>query len=325
MKPRRLAALSIVAALAAPACSNRKADHAGPPSAAAQPMTDQPMAGSAGGAAAKEDTKPLAGDTTPIDDHRKVIRTGRVELLVGSYDDARAKLDALVQKAGGYIDSTSVNRRQDAVSDAVIVVRLPQDKFGALIPALKELGEVLSESTNAADITEQYVDISARLASAKVLEKRLLELASAQNGTIDQVLSVERELARVRGEIEGYEGHLRQWNDQIAMSTLTLSIATKRPEIVTAPVEPPSLVHRTRSALTGSVDTLKDVGSWLIVNGIALLPWLVLLAPCALILRRLARKLPFRVPRAIARPTMVGECGVQSSCSPDAGGSGSVP
>ena len=276
--------------------------------------------------AAKEDAKQLAGLTQPavVDDHRKVIRTGRVDLLVGSYDEARAKLDALVQKAGGYVDSTSVNRRQDAVSDAVIVVRLPQDKFGELIPALKQLGEVLSENTNAADITDQYVDIAARLASAKTLEKRLLELASAQNGTIDQVLSVERELARVRGEIEGYEGHLRQWNDEVAMSTLTLSISTKRPEIVAAPVESPSLGHRTISALSESVATLKAVGSSLIVALFALLPWLVLLAPCVLILRRVFRRLPFRVPRAIARTTMVGECGVQSSCSPDAGGSGSA-
>ncbi|MGE5185802.1 MAG: DUF4349 domain-containing protein [Acidobacteriota bacterium] len=324
MKPRRLAALSIVAALAAPACSSRKSSGGSRAFTAAAQMTDQPMAGSAAAAAQETDTQ-LASAPTPIEDHRKVIRTGRVELLVASYDDARAKLDALVQKAGGYIDSTTVDRGRDAVSNAVIVVRLPQDRFGALIPALREIGQVLTESTNAADITDQYVDMSARLASAKVLEKRLLEIASAQNGTIDQVLSVERELARVRGEVEGYEGHLRQWNDQIAMSTLTLSIATKRPEIVVAPVEPPSLAHRTKSALMSSVDSLKEVGSWLFVNGIALLPWLVLLAPCVLILRRLARRLPFRLPRAVARPTMVGECGAQSSCSPDAGGSGSVP
>lgn len=235
-------------------------------------------------------------------DGRKIIRTGRVELLVTGYDDARAKIEALVKAAGGYVDSTNVNRRQDAISDAMIVVRLPKSSFGDVMPKLRDIGEVLSESTNAADITDQYVDISARLASAKTLEKRLLELATDKHGNIDQVLSVERELARVRGEIEGYEGHLRQWNDQIDMSTLTLSIQTKRPEITAAPVHEPTLGERTSHAFSESIAALRDAGSWLVVNGIALLPWLVLAIPGALISRRMLARLWRRLPTARALP-----------------------
>jgi hypothetical protein len=319
MKPARLAAILLVAA----ACNSKSASVDRAPSATA--AIDQPVSGSAatkGDVTTKSTPQAGAGSAAgPLahEDHRKVIRTGRIELLVATYDDARAKIDALVAAAGGYVDSTSVNRRQDSVSDGVIVVRLPQTAFGDVIPKLKDIGEVLSETTNAADITEEYVDISARLASAQVLEKRLLELASARDGKIEQVLEVERELARVRGEVEGYQGHLRQWNDQIAMSTLTLSIATKRPEIVAAPTVAPSLGNRTSHAFSASISALRDAGSWLVVNGVAALPWLVLCAPLALIARRLARRFASRLPRAIARPGTTVECGSQ-----DAGGSASA-
>jgi hypothetical protein len=306
MKPHRLAAVSIVSALAFGACNSRsKAADNGPVILEPTPATSPVGHNGAGSAVDKiehENSKQTQQDLPRgTKDGRKVIRTGRIELLVGGYDDARQKIDALVAAAGGYVDSTTVNRHQDSVSDGVIVVRLPQTAFGDVIPKLKAIGEVLSENTNAADITDEYVDISARLSSAQVLEKRLLELASARNGNIDQVLSVERELARVRGEIEGYQGHLRQWNDQIAMSTLTLSIATKRPEIVAAPVKAPSLGERTSNAFAGSISALRDAGTWLFVNGVALLPWLVLSAPFALLLRKLAGRLVRKLPKAIAR------------------------
>jgi hypothetical protein len=308
-KHRRLAAASLATALAFTACAGKHASHDQSADKNNAPMSDRgegQVAKAVGGdvVVTKEDARFAADGPTNHEeqDGRKVIRTGRIELLVPGYDDARDKIDALVKAAGGYVDSTNVNRRQDAISDATIVVRMPKAAFGNIVPKLKEIGEVLSESTNASDITDQYVDISARLASARTLEKRLLELATDKHGNIDQVLSVERELARVRGEIEGYEGHLRQWNDQIDMSTLTLSIQTKRPEIVAAPVHEPTLGERTSHAWSSSIDSLRDAGTWLVVNGIAFLPWLVLLIPGGLLGRRLLARLWRRLPVARALP-----------------------
>src|SRR5262245_17181038 len=122
------------------------------------------------------------------DEDRKIIRTGRVELVVPAYDAARTKIEALLAQAHGYIDSTNVNHHAGEVSDATLVVRIPADGMGSLLPKLREIGEIVSESTTASDITEQYVDIEARLASKKTLEKRLLELAANPNGNIADVL-----------------------------------------------------------------------------------------------------------------------------------------
>jgi hypothetical protein len=239
------------------------------------------------------DNKPLDGDD------RKLVRTGRVELVVPSYDAARAKIDALVARIGGYVDATSVDRRQDAVTDATITVRIPSTAIPGLMPALREIGDVIAESTSAEDVTDQYVDVSARLASDQVLEKRLLELAADKGGTIDQVLAVERELARVREEIESYQGQLRQWNDRIAMSTLTLSLTTRRPEIAAATA--PTFGERARQTWDSSIRAFEEAATWLAVHGLASLPWLLLIIPALVLLRRLARRIRIRLPFVIAR------------------------
>lgn len=238
----------------------------------------------------------------PATDNRKVIRTGAIQLVVGDYASARAKLDALLAATGGYVDSTQVSHSQGSVSNATIVLRLPSDTFGSILPKLRELGEITGETTNAADITAQYVDISARLASSKALEKRLLELATARDGGIEAVLAVERELARVRGEIESYEGTMRQWNDQIAMSTLTLTLSTRAPAI--AATAEPGLGQRISSGFSGSIEALRDFGGWLAVTLIAFLPWLVFLIPGFVIGRRVMRRYFARLPKAIVHATV---------------------
>jgi len=237
-------------------------------------------------------------------DGRKVIRTGRIELVVGKYDDARAKLDVLLATSGGYIDSTQVNHYQGSVSNATLVLRLPSATFGSILPKLRELGEITSESTAAADITAQYVDIDARLKSAKALEKRLLELAAERGGGVEAVLAVERELARVRAEIEGYEGNLRQWNDQIAMSTLTLTMSTQAPAIAAAPS--PGLGDRIRTGFHDSMRALRDFGGWLAISAIAFLPWLILVVPALLLGRRAYRRFATRLPMAVAQTPATG-------------------
>jgi len=298
----RLATFAIFTSLAFAACAKGSSDTASP-----TPTDNLRWHATDGAETTKGDTAKRAGDIDgrfrePADDAgRKVIRTGQISIVVASYDDTRVKLDAILMAAGGYVDSTQVTHRQGAVSDATIVLRLPSKTFGSIVPKLRELGEIVSETTNAADITDQYVDIAARLASSKTLEKRLLELAAERNGTVDSVLAVERELARVRGEIESYEGRIRQWNDQVAMSTLTLAISTKTPEIAAA--APTSLGDRISHGFSSSLKSLRDLGAWIAVNGIAFLPWLVLLIPGFVIGRRLWRRVAKHLlPRAIARP-----------------------
>ncbi|HEY3807500.1 MAG TPA: DUF4349 domain-containing protein [Kofleriaceae bacterium] len=242
-----------------------------------------------------------------------MIRTGRIDLVVepatnanhaATWDAARAQIDALVAAAGGYVDSTQIQRDGNMVSEATIVVRIPAGTFDSILPKLRALGQVTSENTKAEDITDRFVDTEARLASDRQLETRLLQLATSRDGNLEQILGVERELARVRGEIEGYQGHLKEWSDQVAMSSLTIAITTRVPEVPPEPPPPPpTLGSQTKDAFHASVQSLRDLGEWLVINGIAFLPWLVVLIPGGLIgralLRRLGRRLRTMLPRAI--------------------------
>jgi hypothetical protein len=275
--PIRRLGLALALGLSLFAACSKKADG---PSAKSQPAFAS--AAPAGNAPA-----PSAANPTAPADHRKVVRTGSVRIAIETYDDARTKLDAILAKAGGYVDSTQVNRGTNAITDATIVIRLPSDKFGDTMQSLRELGEISSETTGADDITAQYIDVDARLASARALEKRLIELATERTGTIDSVLAVEKELARVRGEIEGYEGRLRHWDDQVAMSTLTLTLSTKTPEIVAST----SFTGRISNAFHTSIGALRESAGWFVLTLVTLLPWLLVLGPVALVGRRLAAKL----------------------------------
>ncbi|HEY5945022.1 MAG TPA: DUF4349 domain-containing protein [Kofleriaceae bacterium] len=293
----RLATVALLTSFAFAACAKHKdAPDQGP----ARQVTQAKAA--TGGSATTEDANAdgRLGGLTVADPQRKVIRTGRIDLVVKTYDDARAKLDSLLAAAGGYVDSTQVRHQQGDVSSATLVLRVPQEAFGQLVPKLKELGEVAAESTNAEDVSDQYVDVSARLASAKTLEKRLLEIAADRASGVEALLAVERELARVRGEIESYEGRLRQWNDQIAMSTLTLALTTKAPAIAAA--ADPGLGTRIKNGFSDSVAALETFATWLVVTGTTLLPWLILIVPGFVFGRRALRRYTRRLPAAIASP-----------------------
>src|SRR3569623_3091814 len=288
----KLLTVALAGSLAFAGCKNKDSDRGG---VRAQEAMAAPAPGAP--ATASDAKKP---ETTAIKhvDTRKVIRTGRIDLTVDSVDATRGKLEARVESAGGYIDSTQVEQHATS-SSAVIVIRVPADAFGGLLPALHQIGEGTAETTNAADITDQFVDTEAQLASAQQLEKRLRELATAKNGTLEQILTVERELARVRGEIEGYQGHLKQWNDLVSLSTLTISMTQKTAPIAIVPPKSPPLGSKTSESFHSSIAALRDLGAWKLVNGVALLPWLLFLVPGVLAGRRLMRRYR-RIPVAVA-------------------------
>lgn len=309
MRKRRLAALLFIASSLFAACKGMEdGKNAGVGTYRQENRNDEhtklayaetpPAAARGAVATGDQPNRPTRGgfDGTPVD-NRKIVRTGNIDLIVTTYDDTRDKIDAIVKDAGGFVDSTRVSRSEGRVSSAVIVVRIPAAGFGDLLPRLRALGDIQSESTDAADITAEYVDTSARLSSAHALEKRLIELAGTRTGTVAEVLEVERELARVRGEIEQLEGQMRVWNDQVSLSTLTISLATQRPEIAAA--AEPGFSRRVSMAWNESIAALGNAAQGLSIAFIALLPWLPLLLPALYFgIRFLRRRVA--LPRAVA-------------------------
>ncbi|MBE7466978.1 MAG: DUF4349 domain-containing protein [Planctomycetes bacterium] len=156
----------------------------------------------------------------------KIIKTGELTVEVKDFKDASRKADELIVNSGGFIADSRVFNLEGAAKKAVIKVRVTPEKFEALFVALKQLGIVLHERAGGQDITAQYTDVMARIKNMQIAEERLQELIKTKTfmDKVQSLLEVERELNRVRGEIESMQGQMRVWNDMLGLSTLTLTI-----------------------------------------------------------------------------------------------------
>jgi cell division septum initiation protein DivIVA len=189
---------------------------------------DSGDAGGDGGAATGGD----GGDDGTLAAGRSIIRTGQVELRVDDFESARANLTATVEARGGYV-SDSVQRAHDVDGatwlSGQVVLRVPAENFSATMDAVEGEGEVLESRTSTQDVTEQVVDLEARLRNLRAERDRLRTLYDRANTTED-VLAVERRLSEVQTEIERVEARLENLERRVAYSTITVELSEPRPD-----------------------------------------------------------------------------------------------
>lgn len=186
-----------------------------------------------------------------------IIRTGTATVRVDSLEPALAEVRALAQRVGGYVANTTIQAGTAQYRQATLDVKVPAARFDDLLAGLRPLGKVESVNVTAEDVGEEFVDVSARVANARRLEERLIDLLATRTGRLQDVLNVERELARVRGEIERYEGRLRYLKSRAAMSTLSITVHEPLP-IVDRPGSNP-LLEALRQAWRNAVALLAFV------------------------------------------------------------------
>jgi len=168
-----------------------------------------------------------------------VIRTGQAYIEVEKVDAAVLKIRQLAAQYSGYITNSSVTGGRDQIRQATLELKLPSPKYDEAVGSLSTIGKVETVSSNAQDVGEEFVDVTARVNNAKRLEDRLITLLANRTGKLDEVLRVERELARVREEIERYEGRLRYLTSRVALSTLTITVHEPAPILGNNPGENP--------------------------------------------------------------------------------------
>jgi hypothetical protein len=161
-----------------------------------------------------------------------IIRTGYAGVEVDSLDTAIARVRSLAERVGGFVANTAVQGGRDQLRSASLEVKIPSNRFDEALAGLAPIGKVESVNVQAQDVGEEYVDIAARVENAHRLETRLIALLANRTGKLQDVLSVERELARVREEIERYEGRMRFLRARVALSTLTINVHERAPIIV---------------------------------------------------------------------------------------------
>jgi hypothetical protein len=160
-----------------------------------------------------------------------IIRTGQAWIDVDSLDAAIAAVHAMATRVGGFIANTTIQSGEGQQHAATLEIKIPSANYDLAMSGLTGIGKLRSSTTTAEDVGEEYVDVNARMANSRRLEERLVTLLANRTGKLDDVLAVERELARVREEIERYEGRLRYLRTRTAMSTLSVTVSEPGPVV----------------------------------------------------------------------------------------------
>ena len=166
---------------------------------------------------------------------RLIVRTGQAVIEVDSLEPAITELRRIAQRVGGFVADATVQSGRNQLRSATIQLKVPAARFDDLTLALGPLGRLQSVNVSAEDVSEEFVDVTARVAHSRRLEDRLVELLRTRTGRLQDVLTVEHELARVREEIERMEGRLRFLKASSQLSTLAVSLSEPPPIVATHP------------------------------------------------------------------------------------------
>ena len=167
---------------------------------------------------------------------RMIIKTSWLNLVVKDVLGTIKKISKFVEEKGGWTVSSRVSEYEKVPSGS-ITVRVPAENFDEAMDYFKSLAvRVSNESTQAQDITEEYVDLQSRLRNLEAAEKQLLEIMS-RAGKMSEVLEVHRELTNVRQQIEQTKGRMQYLEQSVKMSSITVNLALSEELLPVPPAE----------------------------------------------------------------------------------------
>ncbi|HEV2880795.1 MAG TPA: DUF4349 domain-containing protein [Pyrinomonadaceae bacterium] len=222
---------------------------------------------------------------------RKIIRDAEINIEVASPAEGQHKLGAIAEAHGGFV-VTSESRLQgegggQAAEIVTVQMRVPSSRFDAAVAEIRAVGSrVRAQKITGKDVTEEFIDLDARLRTQRALEAQFLEIMKRADKVSD-ALEVHRQLAEVRTEIERVEGRRRFLENQAALSTINVTIQPPAP-LVGANTS--GFLHGVRGAFGDGVDIAAEIILGIISISIALLPVLLFIVlPLALVWRYLLR------------------------------------
>ena len=187
--------------------------------------------------------------------NRKLIRNATVELEIVSFDDAVQKITALAKEERGYVATADSQRQANGKLRGQVIVKVLPENLDRFLQKIRGVGELKNQALATEDVTKAYFDTDARLKNARVMEQRLIDMLKTKAGKVSDLLQVEKELARVREEIEKMQGELKYWDSQVQFATVTISLAEKDME------EPAAFLIKERAQLalyTPDVEKIYD-------------------------------------------------------------------
>lgn len=220
------------------------------------------------------DSERVSGAAEAVTAGRRIIQRGYAEVEVDDVKQAFRAIADLAGSLGGYVENSSL--ATDALGNdhpgvraqpqASLVVRVPAGGLPGFWAGLDQIGTVIRSSTSSDDITEQYVDTESRLRNLTAQELRYLNLLEEAD-SVDEVLRVENEIWRIRGEIEALQGRLQQWDRLVDLAAVEVDLRT---------TDQIGLGNRLLRAWKGAVNAAIVGIEYMIIGAGAVMPWAIL-------------------------------------------------
>lgn len=245
------------------------------------------------GVVAPEPAPPSSPTTTP--NAPLIARSVTLVVVAKDVAAARPALDAILAKYHGYASEMDVNTPEDDAPSLKASLRIPVTNLDPAMKELRGLGRVASESQSGEDVTQQHADLDQRLKTARDTEDRLRTILQQRTGSVGDVLQVEEEIARVRGEIESMEAEQTNLEHRVDFASIDLSVTVDYgPTPGAAPIS-----VRVRNAFVAgyrnAVGTVVGIFLFLVAYGLTILIWIAILGVPVYLLRRRYRRMRAKV------------------------------
>ena len=248
----------------------------------------------------------VKAETTAEAADRKIIRNADITIEVASTSEAQHRVTSIAEAYGGFVVTSEAKQRESVdpaqrATDFKLVVRVPANQFGVALDEIKKLAtNVPEEKATGQDVTEEFIDLEARIKTQKALEAQFLGIMR-QAYKVEDALEVQRQIAEVRTEIERLEGRKRFIENRSSLATITVNIQAPKPVLVTTTT---GFGHNLREAISESVEMASGLLLFFVRFLIVMLPvFLFVGLPLTLLLRFVMRRAKReRLAQALATP-----------------------
>jgi hypothetical protein len=221
-----------------------------------------------------------------------IARMVSLSVVVKDFEAGRAALDTILARHNGYAANLNASTPQGAARTLQASLRIPAPQLVSALAELKALGRVEGESQNGEEVTQQHADLVARIKNDRETELRLQDILRTRTGKVKDVLDVEQEIARVRGEIEQMEAEQKALEHRVDFATIDLKLAEEYKAQLSSPA--PSVLMQLRNATVNgfrnAFESLLGIVLFFAESGPTLILWLAIFAiPAWLLWRRYRR------------------------------------
>ena len=237
---------------------------------------------------------------------RKIIRNANLTMEVDSTTDTHHKVASIAESHGGFVVTSEAKQRENSDPaarslDIKLVVRVPAARFGSALDAIRGLANtVREENVTGQDVTEEFIDLEARIRTQKALEIQFLEIMK-QARKVEDALEVQRQIADVRTDIEKLEGRKRFLENRASLSTITINLQTPRQIVVNTT----GFGRALRDSVSEGVDVGSAILLFLVRFTVVMVPFAIfLLLPLGLLFRYFVRRAKrIQLAEALSKPT----------------------